>query len=173
MKSGFIPRVAALWPTLAGVASLAMLATAHAFERFAGLPPCALCLRQREIYWVALIVGAAGFAAFLLLRREPWLLRVVSLALAVVFLAGAGVALYHAGAELKWWPGPATCSGGAGPVSGDLLEALSKPITVVRCDEAPWHLLGLSMAGWNMMVSIGLAALSVVAAVINPPRKTA
>jgi disulfide bond formation protein DsbB len=149
---------------LAAVASAAMLAAAHAFQRIGGYPPCLLCLRQREVYWIAL--AAAGLGLLLLRRgREPDAPRLLPLLLAAVFLTGAAVASYHAGAEWKWWPAPTSCVGG-GPATVDDLEALLRGEggSIVRCDEVAWSLLGLSMAGWNALVSLALAALGVAAA---------
>ena len=85
----------------------------------------------------------------------------------VVFAYGAYLAAYHAGAEWKWWPGPTTCSGGgssaltASSMSDLLNGAKVKP---PQCDKAAWVWLGLSMAGWNFLISLGLIAYSAAAA---------
>ena len=86
----------------------------------------------------------------------------MALALGALFAAGLTVAVYHAGAEWAWWPGPVTCAGSTGPVSaaamGDLLGgAVVHP---PACDHADWRLAGLSMAGWNVLISAGLACVS-------------
>lgn len=149
------------WPLVAALASAAMLAAAHAFEKFGGLPPCTLCLRQREVYWVALAVGLIGLAVW----RWPATRRWIALALMAIFLVGCGVAIYHAGAEWKFWPGPAACASTGGSVSAaDLMAALSGKVKPPACDEALWVFLGLSMAGWNALISLALAALSLAAA---------
>src|SRR3954470_16206515 len=93
-----------LWPLFAACASAAMLAVAHAFETFGGLPPCHLCLYQRDVYWIAMALGVAGFV--LAYGPAPWTRPAANLLLALLFLAGAGIAAYHAGVEWKWWPGP-------------------------------------------------------------------
>ncbi|MCG8441110.1 MAG: disulfide bond formation protein B [Caulobacterales bacterium] len=147
------------WPLLAGAASAAMLAAAHAFERLGGYAPCELCLRQREVYWIALAV-AAGAGVFQLVQKRAS--RALDALLAGVFLLGAAVAAYHAGIEWTWWPGPETCSAAAGPPpppTGDLTQ----PLNPVLCDEAAWRLAGLSMAGWNALVSGALVAASLAA----------
>lgn len=140
-----------------------MLAVAHAFEHFGGLSPCTLCYYQRDVYWAALGAGLIGFA--LMYLRQPWLSRAADAILALVFLIGAGVAAYHAGAEWKWWPGPTTCSGG-GTVDAAGLKAFldGAKFAPPRCDEAAWRMLGLSMAGWNVLISLGLVGLSLTAA---------
>ena len=157
------------WPLFALVLSAAMLAIAHAFQTFGGLAPCTLCLRQREVYWVALALAAIGSAT----QFTPFGARLRALicgALAVVFLAGAAVAAYHAGAEWKWWPGPTTCSGGGAAASASAMAALLQGAKVAapRCDQAAWIWLGLSMAGWNGLISAGLCALSALAALKGP-----
>lgn len=149
------------WPLAAFLVSAAMLAAAHAFETFGGLAPCTLCLQQRDVYWVALAVSAAAF----LLQRTParrlaWLLGG---ALFLVFATGAFIAARHAGAEWKWWPGPKTCSGGGGSgASAAGLANLLKGARIAppRCDEAAWRMFGLSMAGYNFPISLGLAGMS-------------
>lgn len=153
------------WPVVALIISAAMLAAAHAFETFGHLAPCHLCLKQREAYWAAMAVAAVGVA----LSLSPWrarAARLVAFALALVFAYGAGWAIYHAGAEWKFWPGPQSCSGVATRVNPADLEALLKGAKIgaaPACDKAAWVFLGLSMAGWNALVSLGLCGLSVLA----------
>jgi len=81
--------------------------------------------------------------------------------LVVAFLWNAGLGVYHAGIEWKFWPGPADCSGPLNELGGKggLLNQLQN-ISVVRCDEAAWRFLGLSLAGWNVLVSLLLAAVA-------------
>jgi disulfide bond formation protein DsbB len=151
------------WAAIAAAASAAMLGTAHAFERFGGYPPCTLCYTQREVYWAALGVAVAGLLGWHLLKRNEMVARFACGILGVLFLVGMGWAIYHAGAEWKYWPGPSTCSGGGGG-TGDILAALNQTTKVIPCDEASWRMLGLSMAGWNAIVSLGLASVSFTAA---------
>ena len=154
------------WLLIAAFVAAAMLATAHTFQHF-GYEPCALCLRQREIYWAALAVALGGVAVT---RGDGR--RVVALALGGLFVTGLTVAVYHAGAEWAWWPGPATCAGSAGPVSasamGDLLGGAK--VHPPACDHADWRLAGLSMAGWNALVSAGLACVSLSLAFLRVAR---
>jgi len=152
------------WPLVAALSSLLMLAIAHAFETFGGLAPCTLCLKAREVYWVALTVGGLTFAAQLFLKDDR-IRRFGSLVLAAVFLVGVGVAIYHAGAEWKFWPGPKTCASGAIPQLTSL-DAVMKggSIKAPACDTAAWVFLGLSMAGWNALISLKLLVYSLLAA---------
>ena len=112
------------WLWLALATSAAMLAIAHGFQTFGHLAPCELCLKQRTVYWVAL----GGCAVAIALRANRPTRRsvapLVGLILALVFAAGCGIAVYQAGAEWKWWPGPDSCSGAALNAGGDRPESL-------------------------------------------------
>lgn len=142
------------------VASATILA-ALAFEHMGGFAPCPLCLQQRWAYYggiplalVALLLARAG--------RGPAARAVLGL-FALVFLFNAGLGVYHAGVEWQLWPGPASCGTVQEIATGNLMEAL-KTTRVVACDQAPWRFLGLSFAGWNAVVSAGLAVLAGLAA---------
>ena len=155
------------WLAIALATSLAMLAIAHAFQTFGGLQPCHLCLEQRTVYWVAIPVALVGLA----LSAMPGLARqtpLIGWLLALVFMVGAGIAVFHAGAEWKWWSAPESCSGIHSVTAADLArlmrgERLAKP----RCDVAAWRFLGLSMAGWNALISVKLAGWSIAFAVTH------
>ena len=158
--------ILARWRLAALLASAAMLAIAHAFQTFGGFAPCSLCLRQREVYWVA---AAVALVAMLVVRTRGggrWKAP-ANFLLGLIFLASAGVAAYHAGVEWKWWPGPTACASGGGAVSAEAMAGLlaGDRIRPPACDEAAWVFAGLSMAGWNVLISLALAALSVMAAV--------
>jgi disulfide bond formation protein DsbB len=149
-----------------------MLAIAHAFETFGGLAPCILCLQQRTVYWVAMAVSAAGLLANVTpagTRFDRW----VFAALAVIFLVGMGIAIRHAGAEWKWWPGPAACAANRVTVTvADLNQVMSgAKLKAPSCEEAAWRFLGVSMAGWNALISLKLAFWSGVAASGWRPRR--
>jgi disulfide bond formation protein DsbB len=156
--------IATQWPVLAFVACAAMLGAAHAFETFGKLAPCLLCLKQREVYWVT---GTVALLA-VVLSRTAWAERArkpLILLIGLGFLYGAGVATYHAGAEWKWWPGPAACAAGGAASASDLVAMLKgAKIAAPSCDKAVWIFLGLSMAGWNAVISLGLAIASAFAA---------
>jgi len=143
---------------LVAAIAAATLAGAWAFEK-AGHLPCELCLLQRKPYYAAILVGlAAGFAPP---RAARWGLAL----LALIFVASAGFGLYHAGVEWGAWPGPTACTGSA-PAGGsaqDLLKQL-ETVQIVRCDQVALRILGLSLAGWNAIVSSGLAAFAAAGA---------
>ena len=153
------------WAFFALGSAALMLAIAHAFETFGGYAPCTLCLRAREVYWVA---GSVALIA-IMVRKLPrggrwrWLFNA---ALAVIFAVGVAIAVYHAGAEWKWWPGPTTCASTGSGVSTQAMTDLlgGAVIRSPACDEAAWVFLGLSMAGWNALISLKLTIYSAWAA---------
>ena len=155
------------WTAFALAASLAMLGAAHAFERFAGLAPCNLCLKQREVYWGAVAIALVATLWHLFSRGSRGTPRIAAFLLAVVFATGAITAGFHFGGELKWWDLPATCSGG-GDINLESLAALALgtgPVEkVVMCDAVTWRFIGVSMAGWNALISALLAVFSLLAA---------
>ena len=154
------------WRLVAVLVAAAMLATAHAFETFGGYAPCTLCLRQREVYWTILGVGAA-FMVLVRLPGGPRWREATCWVLALAFLVSCGVAVYHAGAEWKFWPGPQACASAGGGFSPADMNAFlqGEKVKPPACDEAAWVFAGLSMAGWNAVISLGLAVLSGLAAV--------
>jgi disulfide bond formation protein DsbB len=152
-------RLQPFWPLVALAASLGMLAAAHAFQNFGGLAPCPLCLKQRDVYWGAAALAAAGFV---LLRFWPrvTLRRGIAVLLGIAFLTGAIVALYHVAVEQHWVV--ATCD--ASDVG--VIAPFDPNATFVapKCDEIAWSMLGVSMAGWNALISVLLATASFVVA---------
>ncbi len=144
-----------------GLIALAAIAGAWFFQLVLGLKPCPLCLEQRYAYYVgiplALVIAVAAS------RGAPQgLLRAALVVLGLVVLANAGLGTYHAGVEWGWWQGPTECSGQITDFGnpGNLLESL-KTVRVVRCDEVQWRFLGLSMAGYNVLISLLMAAIAV------------
>lgn len=158
---GFLDRITfSLAAGATALVALITVLTALTYEHAGGYTPCALCLIERYAYYAGVPLAAG---AFFLARSKPSRLAVLLLALCGVgFLINSGIGVYHSGIEWKWWPGPESCSAGAlAPLSGSLLDALNNA-KAVSCDDAPWRLLGLSFAGWNVVVSFGLAILSFI-----------
>ena len=146
----------------AGIALIAALTIAGAwfFELVLDIRPCPLCLQQRYAYYLAIPVAALiAFGASQGTSRGLLSLGLVVLLLA--WLANAALGTYHAGVEWGFWPGPTDCTG---PItnlgSGGLLDGLNK-VKVIRCDEVQWRFLGLSLAGYNVLISLAMAALAV------------
>lgn len=125
---------------------------ALAFEHLGGLAPCPLCLMQRYAYYASIPLL---FIAMALVSEKPRVAALIFFVVALAFLANAGLGVYHAGVEWKFWPGPDTCgTAQALPTSAsDLLSGLDQT-RVVRCDEAAWTFAGLSLAGWNVIASL-------------------
>jgi len=139
---------------LVGTAALLLILGALGFEYFDRLPPCELCMWQRYPHAAAAVVGIGGFLlvrAGLLPERAG--LGLAVLAAALVAVSGA-IGVYHAGVEWHWWPGPNSCTGAAFRSSGGPLD-LNAPI--VMCDHAAWRLFGLSLAGYNALLSFCIA----------------
>lgn len=149
---------AALIVALAGAATLA---GAWYFQLVVGLAPCPLCLEQRIPYYVG--VPLALIAALLAARGSGGGSRLVLGLVGLLMAGGAVLAAYHAGVEWHWWAGPTTCSG-AGPVQGGNLLTDLNTARVVRCDEAPWRLAGISLAGYNVLIAAALALIAFLAA---------
>lgn len=148
------------WPVWAFLASALMLAAAHAFERFALLAPCPLCLRQREVYWAAIALALIGYAV-IRFTRSARLNMTVNVLLSLVFLTGMVIAAYHAGVEWGVFEAPAECSAVDTDVPLSATDVdLDKAYAVPSCAEAAWRMFGISMAGYNAVLSLGLAIVS-------------
>ncbi len=142
---------------LATGGSGALLLGALGFQYIGGLPPCELCMWQRYPHVVAVV---AGLLALITTRGK--LLPLIG-GLAALTTSGLGV--YHTGVERGWWQGPTSCTGGGnvGNVSVDQLFDQIKAAPVVMCDQVSWQMFGLSMASYNAIISLILAAIWYVA----------
>jgi len=139
---------------LAAIGSALLLAGAFTFQAL-GYPPCKMCIWQRYPHVVATGLGLVAYFV-----PVPALLALGALAA----LTTAGVGLYHVGVEQRWWEGPSTCtSGDIGGLSPQDLMAQIMDAPLVRCDEIAWSLAGISMAGWNAILSLALAGVWVYA----------
>jgi disulfide bond formation protein DsbB len=159
-QQGIASNPAALAALAIAVIAAATLAGAWFFQLVLDIKPCPLCLEQRYTYYLALPLAA--FVAFFAARGTPrQLLMAGFVILLIAALANAWLGGYHAGVEWQFWPGPTDCSG---PLvdfgkAGSLLEQLDK-VKVVRCDEVQWRFLGLSLAGYNVLISLAMAAIA-------------
>lgn len=159
------PHIAAAYQagSLALFLALAVILAALGFEHIGGYIPCPLCLQQRWAYYIGI---PAVFVALVLLGAErPRIAGVILLLVALAFAVNGALGVYQAGAEWKFWPGPATCAGDQGVTqsAGSLLKNLENT-KVIRCDEAAWRMLGLSFAGWNVVTSLLIFAAAIKAA---------
>ena len=140
--------------------AVATLAGAWFFQLVLDIRPCPLCLEQRYAYYLAIPLGAlTALAAAKDLARAAVLGGLVVLALAA--LGNAGLGAYHAGVEWHFFKGPTDCTGPIGDLgsAGTLLQRLDT-VKVIRCDEVQWRFLGLSLAGYNVLISLSMAALA-------------
>lgn len=143
---------------IVAVAAAGTLAGAWYFQLVVGLAPCPLCLEQRIPYYVG--VPLALVAVALASAGKANFARMALSLTAMLMTLAACLAIYHAGVEWGFWQGPTACSG-SGPAlgGGNLLDSLQQA-RVVRCDEAPWRLFGLSLAGYNAFIAVALTLVA-------------
>ena len=144
---------------IVALGAMATILGAWFFEYALGYLPCPLCLQQRIPYYITIPLAVVVAAGALRGWPSTWLAAGLGL-IVLAMLAGAGLGVYHAGVEWKWWTGPASCGGALAPLgSGNLLDAVQNA-RIVSCDEAAWRFLGLSLAGWNVLVALALAGVA-------------
>ena len=139
---------------LAVLVPAGLLGGALAFQYLGGLAPCELCIWQRWPHGVALAIALLALLPILGQARR------VMIALAALGVAVSGaIGIYHAGVEQHWWQGVTACT--AAPVAGTTEEILAQIMAtpLVRCDAIPWSLMGISMAGWNAILSLTFAGV--------------
>ena len=138
----------------AALGSAALLGGAYYFQYVVGLSPCEMCYWQRWPHMVAIVVGLLALASF----AWPRLALVFMLAAIAALVVTAGIGVFHVGVEYHWWAGPQACSGSV--PQGLTPEQLKKYLfsaKMVRCDQTAWAMWGISMAGWNAILSGALA----------------
>jgi disulfide bond formation protein DsbB len=156
-------------PTAAAAMAIAVIGVAtilgaYYFQYVLGYRPCPLCLEQRVAYYVAIPLAAMVLLG-LSVGSSRKVITLALLAIAVAMLWNAGLGVYHSGVEWQWWQGPQDCSGATPNFStgGSLLDQINKT-RLVRCDEAAWRFLGLSLAGYNVLISLALAIVALCGA---------
>ncbi len=137
---------------LAASGSAALLLAALAFQYIGGMAPCPLCIWQRWPHLAAILAAPLALLA-------PG--AIGPLAGSAAAATSGGIGIYHTGVERSWWEGPQACAAGGdiGRLSTQELMEQIMAAPVVRCDEVPWEMLGLSMASWNAAASFALAGL--------------
>jgi disulfide bond formation protein DsbB len=139
---------------LLALVSAALLLGALALQYLGGLPPCHLCILQRWPYVVLIALGLIG---------SHWYSRLLLGVATLVLLGGAGLAAYHVGIEQGWWALPDSCvAGGTAATVEDLRRMLAE--APPACDQVSFAFLGLTLAGWNFVISLLLAAITLAAA---------
>ena len=140
------------------VVSLVTILGAWGFELIGGYVPCPLCLTQRIPYYVAVPVALFAVATA---RPRPAIGRMLLGLFGLVMLVSTGLGAYHAGVEWGFWPGPSSCAvSGTETLSVEDLQAGIAEARVVPCDAVQWRFAGLSFAGWNALISLGLATIA-------------
>ena len=142
-----------------GTVSVLLLLGVLGFQYLGRLPPCELCLWQRWPHVGAAVVGLGGPLLIRAGLLELSSARGVAALAALLIAVSGAVGVYHAGVEWHWWPGPQSCTGPAFQYSGGGLD-LNAP--VVLCDIAAWRLFGLSLAGYNAVISFAVAGIGAV-----------
>ncbi len=158
-QSRFIETKAFAWLTTG--AAFAALCVAWLAQYAGGLAPCELCYLQRYGYWAVIVLGLITISQNNRPGRRSVLLVLTGLAL----LAVAGIAFFHVGVEQQWWEGSTACVGAdtAGASTEELTQAiLNAP--VVRCDTPAWEMFGISMAGYDAIYALAIAALTFLGA---------
>ncbi len=151
-------------PALLAAAGVLVIMAALFLQFFLGVQPCILCVYQRIPY---LVVAMLATTALVLRRRH--IVRVVLLGLiAVSMLIGCGIAVFHLGIENHWWAGTAGC--GVPPAAATVEELRARLLTgpIVRCDDVSWSLFGISLAGYNIPLTLALAIFAGAAAKKRP-----
>lgn len=153
----------ALAKLLALLVPLGLLAGAFGSQYVGGLHPCEMCWWQRYAH-----IAALPFAALAMIvgaGRDRALLWLAALAIAV---SGA-IGVYHAGVELDYFEGFTQCTSGTSGMSVEDLIKATFEAPLVRCDEIQWSFLGVSMAGWNAILSLS-SALVILWLSLSKPR---
>jgi disulfide bond formation protein DsbB len=139
---------------LAALGSGALLGGAYYFQYVVGLAPCEMCYWQRYPHMVAIAVGLLALASY----AWPRLALVFMLTAITALLVTAALGVFHVGVEYHWWEGPQACSGNVPKgLSPEQLKKYLFGAKMVRCDETAWSMWGISMAGWNAILSAVLA----------------
>jgi disulfide bond formation protein DsbB len=155
--SGALGKTAALLAFLLG---LAAILGALGSQYLGGLEPCELCLEQRVAYYWGLPLLAAVLVLWDRLPPIVWTIGIVLVA--AIFAWGTYMGGYHAGVEWGFWPGPTACTGVGGGMSFEDLQDINSQ-RVVPCDVVQFRFLGISLAGYNALVSLGIVALMLFA----------
>jgi disulfide bond formation protein DsbB len=148
MAGGGSPEALTLAKALALLVPAALLAGAYGSQYFGGLAPCEMCYWQRWPHWAALGLALAAYAAASMPDRGRSFVWLAALAI----LSSGVIGVYHAGVEAGVFAGVTECSNGGGATLEDIM---ARPM--IRCDEVQFRFLGVSMAGWNAIISISSA----------------
>jgi disulfide bond formation protein DsbB len=137
---------------------MALLGGALGSQYFGGLHPCEMCYWQRWPHAAAILLAVLAFTA----PAESGRSRLLTLLAALAIAVSGAIGVYHAGVEAKIFEGFTQCTAtGKGLTGADMLRQITHA-PLVRCDEVQFRFLGISMAGWNAILSLGGAALVLI-----------
>jgi disulfide bond formation protein DsbB len=140
-----------------------LLAGAYGFQYLGGLYPCEMCWWQRYPLFVAIPVAALAF-----LGGNAGLQRTLTALAALAILTGGVIGGYHAGVEYGWWQGLTACTATISGTGDDFLKSiLNAPLN--RCDTAPWSFAGISLAGFNFILST-MGAITILYSIWSRPK---
>jgi disulfide bond formation protein DsbB len=144
---------------IAFVLGLATIAGAWGSQLIGGLVPCELCLEQRMAYYWGLPILLVVLLTWNKLPLTVWYIAMAIVA--AIFVWGTYMGGYHAGVEWGFWPGPTACTGVGGPMDFNSLSNLNDA-HVIGCDVVQFRFLGISLAGYNALISAGIVVLLLV-----------
>lgn len=164
-----LPRISAIIL----VASIVILLFVLALQEIGGFQPCVFCLYQRYPYAIAIVLSTVSLCISGRLRNTGNSAAFLVAGCSVAFATGAAIALYHVGIERSWFPGLASCGGIYGDIKTiEELKARLEIEVTIRCDDVPWSLIGVSLAGYNFLVSVILCLASCLAVMYHFRQRT-
>lgn len=151
-----------LGPWFALFLSAGLWIGALGFEHIGGMHPCQMCYWQRHAHKAVLVIAVLAILVRALTKSGKWD-RIFLTLIGLAFLVSFGLAFWHAGVEYKWWEGPKTCSATLSITDitpADISKIFEPGVKLPSCSDAPWHMFGISMAGYNALISAAAAIIS-------------
>ncbi len=149
-------------PWLAILLSASLWIGALGFQHIGGMQPCQMCYWQRHAHKVVLVIALLAILTCQLSKSGKWD-RTFVILIGLAFVVSFGLAFWHTGVEYKWWAGPKTCSATSTITEitpADISKIFEPGVKLPSCSDAPWHLMGVSMAGYNALISACAAIIS-------------
>ena len=149
------------WALATMLVAILTLAAVLIMQHGFGYEPCHLCIWER---WPYLVAGAALAGSCFV--KVP---RLGLLVAAIAFAGGSVLAAYHVGIEEGLFELPGSCLAGEAPAQS--LEQLKQMLenAPARCDQVTASFFGLSLAAWNLVLSVVLTLTSLAGALWAKP----